>query len=104
LQIKQIEAQVQSLEEEKAFMEGLIAKLADEKDELASKVDGADVEIEEAQTSKIELEKELEETQLRLQVQFCLIDYVTLLLQHLPFFYLYLCGFPCVFICCFASV
>ena len=37
-QIKQLEGQLTGVEEEKAFMESLIAKFADEKDELAAKV------------------------------------------------------------------
>jgi len=37
-EIKQLEAQMGGLEEEKAFMESLIAKFADEKDDLAAKV------------------------------------------------------------------
>lgn len=38
LQIKQAEAQMRAMEEEKVIMESMIAKLADEKDELATKV------------------------------------------------------------------
>jgi chromosome segregation ATPase len=69
LQIKQLEAQLRAADEEKAFMEGLIAKLADEKDDLASKVDAADIEMDAVQTARIEQEKLLMETQLRLQVR-----------------------------------
>ena len=56
------------MDEEKSMMEALIAKLDAEKEELAAKMDGADVELDDHQSAKIRLEQELEEAQLRLQV------------------------------------
>ncbi len=68
LQIKSLEERLSTHEEDKQFMEGLIAKFADEKDDLANRVERGDIDLDEFHSARIEMEKELEDTQLRLQV------------------------------------